>query len=69
MTVTDSANVNQALFDELRAAHKIISNALQIMTIAQKNQWAIANARTGVDGVGTTRANEREAVIARATGD
>lgn len=50
-------------------AHRIIRNALQIMTITQKNEWARANARDDVGGEGTTRANEREAVIARATGD
>ena len=69
MTVTDSAKINQELLDELRAAHRIIRNALQIMTTPQKMEWARANARAGVEGEGTTRANEREAVIARATGD
>ena len=67
--MTDSANVNQALLDELRAAHRSIRNALQIMTTPQKMEWARANARDGVEGEGVTRANEREAVIARATGD
>lgn len=67
--MTDSAKINQELLDELRAAHQIIRNALQIMTTPQKMAWARANARDGVEGEGATRANEREAVIARATGD
>jgi hypothetical protein len=57
------------LLSELRAAHQIIRNALQIMTTPQKMEWGRANARDGVEGEGTTRANERAAVIARATGD
>ena len=48
---------------ELKAAHQIIRNALSIMTTAQKMKWQKLNERDGVDGEGTTRANEREAVI------
>jgi hypothetical protein len=57
------------LLSELRAANQIIRNALQIMTIAQKNEWARANARDDVNGEGATRAHERAVVIARAIGD
>ena len=48
---------------ELKAAHQIIRNALSIMTTAQKVKWQKLNERDGVDGEGTTRANERLAVI------
>jgi len=58
-----------SLLEELRAAHQIIRNALQIMTTPQKNEWARANARDGVDGDGATRAHERDAAINRASGD
>jgi len=56
------------LLAELQHAHQIIANALNIMTIDQKIAWAMKNARDGVDGEVTTRANERAAVIARVTG-
>lgn len=56
------------LLAELRAAHQIIRNALNLMTADQKIEWSRANDRDGVHGVGITRANEREAVIAKATG-
>ena len=32
---------------ELRLAHQIIKNALNIMTPAQKSKWASMNERTG----------------------
>lgn len=57
-----------ALLRELEAAHIIIRNALNIMTTTQKLEWADRNAVSGIDGEGITRANEREAVIARAKG-
>jgi hypothetical protein len=57
-----------AQLTELEAAHRIIRNALAIMTTAQKAHWGRLNARDGVDGEGVTRANEREAVIAQAKG-
>lgn len=57
-----------AQLTELEAAHRIIRNALAIMTTAQKAQWGRLNARDGVNGEGVTRANEREAVIAQAKG-
>ena len=53
---------------ELQAAHTIIRNALACMTTEQKAQWGRLNAAAGVDGEGITRANERAAVIAKATG-
>lgn len=59
-----SAEENGAL-SELRAAHQIIRNALNIMTLRQKNEWAERNEQDGCDGEGATRANERESVIAR----
>lgn len=57
------------LLSELEKAHRIISNALQVMSFGQKHEWAKLNAQDGVDGEGTTRANEREAAIARAKGE
>ena len=54
------------LLVELQLAHRIIRNALAIMTPNQKRIWAEMNADDGCDGEGITRANEREAVIARA---
>lgn len=51
---------------ELQHAHRIIRNALAIMTPNQKRIWAEMNADDGCDGEGITRANEREAVIAKA---
>lgn len=59
---------NDATLAELRAAHRIIRNALAIMSIEQKSAWTDANVRDGVSGEGITRANEREAVIAAAEG-
>ena len=56
------------LLAELRAAHQIIRNALNLMTADQKIEWSKANERDGVHGEGVPRANEREAVIAKATG-
>lgn len=56
------------LLAELQAAHQIIRNALALMGPGHKTAWAKANDRAGVIGEGTTRANEREAVLAKATG-
>lgn len=56
------------LLSELRAAHQIIKNSLNIMDNGQKLQWAMRNGLDGCDGEGVTRANEREAVINRAEG-
>lgn len=48
---------------ELKCAHKIIRNALNLMTDSQKQEWAAVNAWDCVDGEGITRANEREKAI------
>lgn len=56
------------LRDELQKAHQIILNALAVMTTEKKTEWGRLNARDGVDGEGITRANERMAVLAKATG-
>jgi len=56
------------LLRELCAAHQIIRNALAVMTVEQKEEWGRLNERDGVEGEGITRANEREAVIAKASG-
>jgi len=53
------------LLAELHYAHQIIRNALNIMQPWQQSAWAEKNAKDGVDGEGTTRANERLAVIER----
>ncbi len=57
------------LLEELRAAHQIIRNALAVMTTAQKNEWGCMNELHGVAGEGITRANERDAVLAKAIGN
>lgn len=54
-----------ALFDELKAAHQIIRNALNLMTPKQKLEWASKNENDNVIGEGTTRANERDALFQR----
>jgi hypothetical protein len=56
------------LLEELKTAHVIIKNALNIMTLEQKIAWGEKNARDGVDGDGITRANERLAAIDKAEG-
>lgn len=54
------------LLSELEKAHRIIRNALNLMTTDQKVAWSEANERDDVHGEGVTRANEREAAIAGA---
>lgn len=49
---------------ELKAAHQIIRNVLNLLTPEQKATWAFINELESCDGEGVTRANEREAVIA-----
>lgn len=61
-------NKNAELLRELRHAHQIIKNALNLMTLDQKFDWGTANARDGVDGDGMTRFHEREAVIGKTKG-
>ena len=55
------------LLRELQAAHQIIRNSLAVMTTEQKVEWGELNERDGVAGEGITRANEREAVLEKAT--
>jgi len=57
---------HSGLLNELEAAHRIIRNALAVMTAEQKAEWGRLNERDGVAGEGISRANEREAVIAQA---
>lgn len=57
--------IKDAMENEIRFAHQIIKNALNLMTPAQKNKWAKLNAQDGCDGEGSTRANERSAVLDR----
>ncbi|WP_354684790.1 hypothetical protein [Cupriavidus necator] len=61
-------NLQRQLLSELQLAHRIIQNALAIMTPEQKSEWASRNILSGNDSEGTTRAHEREAVIAKALG-
>lgn len=63
---TGDTSILLAALNELKAAHQIIRNALATITIDQKAEWGRLNARDGVDGEGVTRANERDAVLARA---
>lgn len=51
---------------ELRKAHRIIHNALQLMSQDQKNAWAKANSKAGLIEEGPTRANERMSVLNKA---
>lgn len=57
------------LLAELVAAHRLIVNALQIMTPEQKAAWGRLNEAAGIEGEGVTRYTERAAAIARATCD
>lgn len=64
--MNDEIDCRPEILQELRHADKIIKNALSIMTPQQKDEWARINELDGCIGEGTTRANEREAVIAKA---
>lgn len=58
------------LLYELEKAHKIIQNALNIMTTEQKNRWGEMNEHDGLkDGWAVTREAARRAVIAKASGE
>lgn len=58
------------LLTELEAAHRIIVNALNIMTDEQKSQWSDLNERDGVkDGMAVTREHTRRSNIAKARGE
>jgi hypothetical protein len=48
---------------ELQKAHRIIHNALGLMTPEQRLKWSAANYRAGLIDIGTTRANEREQIL------
>lgn len=55
------------LLDELKAAHQIIFNALNIMNEDQKCEWSDRNERDGVkDGWAVTREEARRIAIAKA---
>lgn len=57
------------LLEELRAAHKIIQNALNIMTTEQQKAWSDKNELDGIkDGWAVTRENARRLIIAKAEG-
>ncbi len=60
--------VNADVLRELVLAHQIIRNALSVMNIKQQIRLAELNELSLCDGEGVTRANERAAVIASATG-
>ena len=60
--------MNAELLKELKAAHQIIRNALNVMTMEQKTKWTELNNAQGLVDFGATWANERELVIAKATG-
>lgn len=56
------------LLEELEIAHKIIINALNSMTTAQKKKWCELNGRDDlIDDLGITREQKRREVIAKAT--
>jgi hypothetical protein len=66
MSHTTSSNTLQPtreLIDELWAAHRIIRNALGLMTLEQKAAWAKRNAADRADGEGATRHHERAAML------
>ncbi|MDR2173642.1 MAG: hypothetical protein LBE32_05505 [Burkholderiales bacterium] len=69
-TINDSHLIATAheLLKELKTAHVIIKNALNIMTVEQKIAWGEKNASDCVDGDGVTRANERVTAIEKAEG-
>jgi hypothetical protein len=56
-----------ALLRELKYAHQIIKNGLNIMNIEQKNKWAKANESSGCGDEEATRAHVRDAIINQAT--
>jgi len=56
------------LLEELRLAHEIIRNALTLMTTEQQVAWSQLNEKAGLITDGATRAHERSAVIAKASG-
>lgn len=59
-----AAPTREELAYELRHAHKLLSIALNCLPIDRKTAFAREVSISGFDGEGTTRANEREAVLA-----
>ncbi|AOY90518.1 hypothetical protein BKK79_00750 [Cupriavidus sp. USMAA2-4] len=64
--MTSQHSLRDPLLAELKASHVIIQNALNLMTIDQKCEWGRQNDAAGLVEFGSTRANERAAVIAAA---
>lgn len=58
--------LHDALLAEVKAAHIIIKNALNLMTSDQKREWGRQNDAGGLVEFGSTRANERAVAIAAA---
>jgi len=56
------------LIAELSAAHRIIRIALNTLPPAAKREFLAQVVEAGLDGEGITRANEREALLARCGG-
>ncbi len=54
------------LVEELKAANRIIINALNIMTQDQLDEWGVVNDRDDVSLNGVTRNSRREQVLAKA---
>ncbi len=67
--VVRAVNNHDPLIDELAKAHRIILNALNLMTPTQKHLWGAKNAADECDGEGTTRFHERDAVLDAARGE
>jgi hypothetical protein len=64
----ETENLHAELLHELERAHKIIRNALLLMSVSQVMVWTERNARDGLAGKCVTRADERAAAIQRAGG-
>ncbi len=64
----ETENTHTELLHELERAHKIIRNALLLMSASQVMVWTERNARDGLQGKCVTRADERAAAIQRAGG-
>lgn len=59
--------IDKGVLYELEMAHRIIRNALSLMSTVQKEAWGRKNECDGLIDFGITRANEREAAIKKAT--
>lgn len=49
----------------LKHCHQLIQMTLNLMNIEQKQLWAAANEKSGINGEGATRAHERLTVLAK----